>query len=66
MKKLSKEEMKKVMGGTEKVGIIDGTCTVYCPSRLKKCSSDHMDCDSEENAAGFTIKIACDGKWLTC
>ena len=57
MKRLSKDEMKKVMGGQEdpRDGIDDGNCQ----ERDEKCSSaNHLNCCSGLVCAEYKCKIA--------
>ncbi len=64
MKKLSKDEMKKVKGG--QVQPPDGSCTASCPGGTLTCTSDHMDCSTSKNDLGIVTAISCDGSTLNC
>jgi natural product precursor len=64
MKHLSKDEMKKVIGGNNPPP--EGSCTATCPGGSLSCTSDHMDCKTNKNALGIVTSISCDGSSLDC
>ncbi|HLR38046.1 MAG TPA: hypothetical protein VK084_08365 [Chitinophagaceae bacterium] len=67
---LSREELKKVLGG---MGSGSGggsgsdvTCTVKCPSGDTSCSSSEGDCEINTDFWGVVRSIRCEDKTFNC